>query len=147
MNEKELMIGDWVKATYTTIDDNDNEHKCFTYAQVDSIGNDGTFIGVEKCFSVKVTDDIDTDSLEEAYPIPLTTEILRKNDFYYSDEEEDWVSIDDNLNLNLCELKGGSWYINIYIEDTVELTFKYVHELQHLLRLIGLSDLADNFKV
>ena len=29
----------------------------------------------------------------------------------------------------------------------VAFSFKYVHELQHLLRLCGLDDLADNFKI
>ena len=29
----------------------------------------------------------------------------------------------------------------------IDLTIQHVHELQHVLRLIGLTDLADNFKI
>lgn len=65
--------------------------------------------------------------LYEVSPINLTPEILEKNGFEY----------DDSVNI-----------VGKMISDSVyEKQFKYVHELQRALRLCGLNDLADNFKV
>ncbi|MBQ0088527.1 MAG: hypothetical protein KBT27_04250 [Prevotellaceae bacterium] len=37
-------------------------------------------------------------------------------------------------------------YFYIYCA-MISIQIKYVHELQHALRLCGLNDLADNFKI
>ena len=145
MEAKELMIGDWVKATYTEIDNNENEHKCYTYCKVSSIGDDGTFVGTDKCFSVQVFDDVDVESLEEAKPIPLTKEILEKNGATIISQswESTWY--------RLC---GCVDVLSKDIEHTLhirvafyEFELKYVHQLQHALRLCGLTELSDNFKL
>lgn len=84
----------------------------------------------------------------EVKPIPLTPEILEKNGFEtkfgyskYNDEDDffliTWNEISHHLRIrtfdNDCALD----------KDHID----YVHELQHALRLCGLNDLADNFKV
>ena len=92
----------------------------------------------------------------EFEPIPLTPEILEKNG---------WLN-DPYSRLSLQDGKWLEFYwyehrLQKYWEGTdewqnhtkqLELVFKagsifYVHELQHALRLCGLDELADNFKV
>lgn len=70
-------------------------------------------------------------------PIPLTSEILEKNGFKMSEDEDMWQYDDFLLTIDFCQLIGGARWI----------TYKYVHELQHALRLCGLNELADKFKV
>lgn len=41
----------------------------------------------------------------------------------------------------------GYWEINSYQEGIIEMAIRYVHELQHIFRLQGCIDLADNFKI
>ena len=101
-------------------------------------------------------------------PILLTPEILEKNDWYWgltSNEEdivsciggaydEHWVYDEGAGEISLFfpndtdggELRIDDQMFNRHLEffwcDTL-----YVHELQNALRLCGLNELADNFKV
>ena len=101
-------------------------------------------------------------------PIPITPEILKKNDWYWgltSNEEdivscvggaydEHWVYDEGAGEISLFfpkdtdggELRIDDQRFNRHLEffwcDTL-----YVHELQNALRLCGLNELADNFKV
>lgn len=83
-------------------------------------------------------------------PIPLTDDILKANGF--EDETSNFwkLRVDDKphhyiFRLNKGGALGGDGYsmnCNIYT-----ITINYVHELQHALRICGLNDLADNFKI
>ena len=101
-------------------------------------------------------------------PIPITPEILKKNDWYWgltSDEKNftscamgaydpHWVYDKDAGEISLFfdkDTDGGALRIadqrfnkrlDFFWYDTL-----YVHELQHALRLCGLTELANNFKV
>ena len=101
-------------------------------------------------------------------PIPITPEILKKNDWYWgltSNEEdivscvggaydEHWVYDEGAGEISLFfpkDTNGGELRIddqrfNRHLEFIWNDTL-YVHELQHALRLCGLNELADNFKV
>lgn len=101
-------------------------------------------------------------------PIPLTPEILEKNDWYWgltSNEEdivscvggaydEHWVYDEGAGEISLIfpkDVDGGLLKIddqrfNRHLEFIWTDTL-YVHELQHALRLCGLGQLADNFKI
>lgn len=74
-------------------------------------------------------------------PIILTPEILKKNGWKHSNRLM-IIRIDDN-NFYWSEEFGGILYKNQYNMCDC----KYVHNLQHALRLCGLNKLADNFKV
>lgn len=80
---------------------------------------------------------------EDIEPIPLTEEILFKNGFEY--EMEKITSTSNGYYIFRLE----DFYIDIYTHSYGFgcATINYVHELQHLLRLCGLNDLADNFKI
>ena len=75
-------------------------------------------------------------------PIPLTHEILEKNGWK---ETQYWHEYQDGNTIIQCSLHKIWGIINeIEIEH---FKCEYVHQLQHLLRLCGLDELADNFKV
>ena len=113
MNDKELMIGDWI---------------------VKPSGNIRTMDRAE--FS---NDDA---WFEDIKPIPLTPEILEENGWK---ETQYWHEYQDGKNTIQCCLPDMRGKINgIEIEH---FKCEYVHQYQHLLRLCGLDELADNFKV
>ena len=75
-------------------------------------------------------------------PIPLTLEILEKNGWK---ETEYWHEYQDGKNTIQCCLPDMRGRINgVEIEN---FKCEYVHQYQHLLRLCGLNELANNFKV
>ena len=94
-------------------------------------------------------------------PIPLTPEILEKNGFV----QEDDAYMDTIAYKCFCEILTGHYSANDVIVsydgskeftitndlgypcDEITLYRPKVHELQHALRLCGLNELADNFKV
>ena len=78
----------------------------------------------------------------EFEPIPLTPEILEKNGWK---ETEYWHEYEDGNTIIQYSLSNIWGIINeIEIEH---FKCEYVHQYQHLLRLCGLNELADNFKV
>ena len=75
----------------------------------------------------KVTKEHFNRSLCELKPIPLTEDIIKKNFNYV---ERDFGS---------STYSNGVFYINCYGKDVVKIhgiKFKYVHELQHYLKLL-----------
>ena len=78
-------------------------------------------------------------------PILLTPEILEKNGF--------WVmkKVDNGAEEYIAYAIDGLIFHynrdNDYYFPNTPISWKYVHELQHALRLCGLNELADNFKV
>ena len=91
-------------------------------------------------------------------PIPLTPEILEKNGF------ERGVEIPSNFYRNIDNERlifspHSSCYGLVYVHWNesndadimhrfeVQQPIMYIHQMQHALRLFGLDELADNFKV
>lgn len=110
---------------------------------------------------VWVGDGFLTSHIENIEPIPLTTEILVKNGFAMEQERPCKIY---RLWLGDCYEEGfvciayhnfdDGQHISLHIEaipphvlSTLTIEFTYVHELQHALRLCGLNELADNFKI
>lgn len=85
------------------------------------------------------------DGFDRLEPIPLTEEILVKNGFEktYTDNEL-WFTL-NNLTVTIVNIRGSNkWYAGCEhysnnSSDWVERQFdcKYIHQLQHLLRLCG----------
>lgn len=135
MTVKDLMIGDFV---LTPIG------KIAKVSEISSIDNE---IGV--FFTTPADEDVF--DITEIKPIPLTREILKKNDFEgdrimeYRFEEDG-----ETYNLYLKEMynrdgEQDSWGTSI--GGVLPSVVMYVHELQHILRLAGLKEKADNFKI
>lgn len=134
------MIGDWVIRTQT-MDRNLRilKEPIKVYTRVESILEDG--INQDNCQGCD--DYVDIESVD---PIPLTDGVLKANGFRKSIEEGTYYFPEGykaHERGYAIENEDGLWYIT---EHNL-MPFVYVHELQHALRLCGLNDLADNFKI
>lgn len=78
----------------------------------------------------------------EFEPIPITIEILKKNGWKPRALFID-MKINENTTFSWTDMFGVSLYHNgHYMCDC-----RYIHTLQHALRLCGLNELANNFKI
>lgn len=129
MEAKELMIGDWVKIlpVKDTLKEYNTHVKQLTYDEI--------------LDSYYVEDEYNCVTLKYVEPIPLTPEILELNgfvkhtDYYVNNENYMYIILEKSLVCIAVELGTNTFCID------------YVHELQHALRLCGLTELADNFKI
>ena len=130
---KELQYGDWVSAGGGLPMQITNVGEDYAYATWE--GNEG---------DPWEFDDKD----EQPEPIPLTPEILEKNDFWideddirYHEDSEMWVHSDVEY-LTIEKFEGRFQCYNI-----PSMQLNYVHQIQQALRLCGLNELANNFKI
>ena len=124
---RDLMVGDWI-----------TDNHGFQW-QITVVGDDyayATFEGNE-CDPWEFDDKDD-----QPEPILLTPEILEKNGWK---EAEYWLEYQDGENTIQFSHPNMLGMINgVFIEH---FKCEYVHQYQHLLRLCGLNELADNFKI
>ena len=131
MKPTELMIMDWVHCTK------------LDYAPENYVAN----MQVKQLYVA----DLDTYSFkelkyEEIEPIPLTPEILEKNGFVFLCQDYSAYYL-NKLEIRERELTAEGLYEYDLEIGGVWVLIHYVHELQHILRLCGLNELADNFKI
>lgn len=86
-----------------------------------------------------------------ASPILLTEEILKANEFECPFEDGVFELRSMEYSIYVC-LKRHCINIQVNFREIADEAFirvhcNYVHELQHALRLCGLNELADNFKI
>ena len=128
MKEKDLMIGD--KVMVKVLSQIPNTYVLHTWAAND----------YSRDIQVK--------------PIPLTAEILEK-DGWERDIDKEWEYNNSHILPHYCyQWEKQNVKIEMYaglegftISLIIGRRFYAVHELQHVLRLYGLDELADNFKV
>lgn len=161
MEATELMIGDWVF---------NKHHKKYIQITPYDFFNHAHLPSGEKYF----VSELKVISGRDFEPISLTAEILEKNGFYWgytSSEEYSISNMPEDIPIPLImpdkhwcydnedggevtielpnESDGG--FVTVSNNDrSIEFIFDKsicLHELQHLLRLCGLSDLADNIKM
>ena len=132
MKPTDLMIKDWVlwKNRYVQI------------VQISGIVYSFGHIDILLAHCNDVGDGIETHDISKISPIPLTAEILEKNGW-----ERNGIfmkkRIDENTHLRWADICGSVLSQgNYYMCDC-----KYVHTLQHALRLCGFDELANNFKI
>ena len=132
MKLTDLAILDWVLI-------NNTPHRIQAIDSIDAeilADDDLYYVGEDRCHS--------EDKIE---PIPLTPEILEKNGFIkvnsqrydYGDPDTDCYA-KVNPKKNMIHVNGRNANSNLY-------SHSFVHELQKTLRLCGLNELADNFKI
>ena len=132
MKNNEVMIGDWLRFT----DPNNTEETEFSQITTEIIGFDSPKYW--RCFS----------------PVEITPEILEANGFEkYGNRCGIWINKKDfdnhteinyRIDQNWFDLKKMA---NRLYTHQLKCEVHYVHELQHLLRVAGLNDMADNFKI
>ena len=85
------------------------------------------------------------DKDDQPEPILLTHEILEKNGFCVMKK------VNNGAEEYIAYITAGLMFHynrdNDYYFSNTLISWKYVHTLQHALRLCGLNDLADNFKI
>lgn len=126
MKANELMIGDWVLVKLTQ-----------KPTVITNIGGDSVY--TEAAFPLR---------FDEIEPIPLTAEILEKNGFVIKKKWAQignfgdsplimWHFVDDPV------LKNYKHELELHQNDTgkvhVHIPCEYVHELQHALRMCGIT--------
>lgn len=132
MKANELMIADWVHISNTSL------------AQVVMVDQ----YHIQTTYAKYLIDERKLD------PVPLTNKILKSNGFAQNGE---YYLLDYNSKdyPNHSELKflprffsfeGRRMENDLWVSKVCTVV-KYVHELQHALRVIGLADLADNLKI
>lgn len=126
MKPNEVMIGDWLWFT-----DPDTQETDPVKIEKDDIGYDGD--GFWQLFN----------------PIQITPEILEANGFEKKENHSGchYANYIDHSPVYAEQTIGDQWEIDIYQNGKIEMCVRYVHELQHILRLQGLTDFADQFKV
>lgn len=134
---KSLQIGDWVTGKKW-------REKPF---QITRINDNGKFI-----YGKTANSTVGPFFAEELEPIPLTPEILERNEFVNDSGIYCWRV--ENKQITYFSKENNRPYCTypfVNIEsgciDVNELPMEYVHELQNALRLCGLNDLADHFKL
>lgn len=128
MKAADLMIGDWVGRVF------DDKRIIEDYRQVDWIRTGEIGMRYQKVWSIGCIE-----------PIPLTPEILEKNGFWVME------NVNNGAEEYIAYATAGLMFHynrdNDYYFPNTPISWKYVHELQHALRLCGLDELADNFKI
>lgn len=132
INVKELMIGD-----YVDVDEFDSKP---VIGIVKEIFTDptGYLIAIEK------GEDIDCFCEDEIQPIFLSKEFFLQNGFIELYKDEHIVRLynrDNCLRVNIYPPKN---YVRFRVG---RINIIYVHEFQHYLRLVNLSDYANNLKI
>ena len=118
LTEKELMIGDWVMYNPNVFIDDEYETTKEWFPTQISSGED-IDLAIEGCYD----------------SIPLTTEILEKNGFVENNVNgcfSLYTLIYDGISFSLK-------YVRSVFQWLGPLDFKYVHELQHALKLCGIK--------
>ena len=142
MKCKELQIGDWV------------QNKNGFQWQITNVGEDYAYATWEGNEGDPWEFD---DKDDQPQPIPLTNDILRNNDWRerplvlsldYSVLSYNFVKDEGDTHLEIKRDTLIIWFNyekGLYADIIIPI--KYVHQLQHALRLCELDELADNFKV
>ena len=139
---RDLMVGDWITNRNGFPMQITNVGEDYAYATWE--GNEG---------DPWEFDDKD----DQPQPIPLTNDILRNNDWRerplvlsldYSVLSYNFVKDEGDTHLEIKRDTLIIWFNyekGLYADIIIPI--KYVHQLQHALRLCELDELADNFKV
>lgn len=144
LQAKELMIGDLV---HLYVNDNG-----ITNEDVKVVGLSEDYITILNKFGIdeEYCEDDVIDGVSAIFPISLTPEIGKANGFQYSTDKDEveWYL---KQNSYPYEDWGYTFEHNVFEYENIGLSVRkqlyYVHEFQHALRLCGLSELADNFKI
>lgn len=135
MKKTELMVGDHVLAK----------------------GHPVHIVGIQACCDGVDTfnnDDLHYHRMDDIEPIPLTEEILEKNGFihrqsdtwgefytykWFTEQQDKALHFDHKFNLSADPYEGSGFYWVPEMSAVAALRFRYVHELQHLMRMVGIG--------
>ena len=143
MKAKELQIGDWVATEHDFPMQIVNVGEDYAYATFE--GNEGDPWELD-------------DKHSEPQPIEITDALLNTNGWklhtfnFLGDTYTSFLSKDENRNHLEWRFRNLSIWFD-YEKDNdgvyadIVIPCKYVHQLQQVLRLAGMTDMANNFKI
>ncbi len=159
----DLQIGDIVIAEEFYLDENTDEEVYNDHPfKIEGVSESGSiYIDCDECsYEGSWMDDCESESASDIYPMPLTEEFLRLNG--YEDGGHfmvlDWSEgniLKEGHKSNYIQLIKWSmdgelkvFMLGVILDNVpaINTEIRYVHQLQHALRAIGLSDKA-KFKV
>ena len=121
---RDLMVGDWC---------------CDKHGfpmQITNVGDDYAYATFESNEGDPWEFD---DKNDQPQPIILTPEILKKNGWWY-DGDDMWQHEEVGFYIE-------KWNERFRCYDINDIKLDSVHQLQQILRLCGLNEMADNFKI
>lgn len=138
MNYKELIIGDIVNIKCLNIED----EEVFLSGKIVSVGED--FVS-----AIAIYDTYQFECPEIFEGVPLTAEILEKNRFIWKEDNGYFALwLNDQDGIFATPTRNGMWNVQAQSSQfKISCNICYLHVLQHILRLFGLGDIADNFKI
>ncbi|MCQ2137875.1 MAG: hypothetical protein MJY60_04135 [Bacteroidales bacterium] len=150
MKASDLMIGDWVLW----------KNKPVQVVRVSGIRYEFGHYDVLLAYCNNMGDGIESHDISSISPIPLTADLLGKNG-WVNKEEKGWMQQGNfgDSPLMLWYVKDTGTFTRHFANELeisdlskdggyrLKIQCKYVHELQHALRLCGLTELAEKFKV
>lgn len=129
MKPNELMFDDYITVAHT--------HRQPSTEKVYGIGQTHVLI--------KMSSGIYSFEYERIQPIPITEDFLLKNGFRKKEFKDHNVLMIFNLGMSIVKVETG-WFINVskaneHLHNFTEVSviINYVHELQHILKLIGIE--------
>ena len=141
MKCRDFMVGDWCR----------NEHG--TPMQIIDVGEEAYAACKEHNGCAWAFSDVEG---FEPHPIEITEDILRKNKWkvkgYTLHPSEHYCVKDEGINHLLWSYGILSIFLDYEKDDDrmfpdIVIPVKYVHQLQQVLRIAGMTDMANNFKV
>lgn len=136
LNGKELMLGD-----YVSIDKCNSSPVVGTIKEIHTYGEEMHISIDGSVYQVCSDKDISALFLSEAFFLENGFEVLRAFEALHINENYSWLCNGD-VKVVVKLYKGDCFRCEV---NGIEI--EYVHEFQHLLRLINLSDYANNLKI
>ena len=139
MKATDLMVGDWVLI-------NDAPHKIQAIDSIDAeiqADDELYYVGEDRY-----------DSEDKIEGIPITEDFFRENDWEYVCRTYLHKYFVKNVGKFYLQIINNKLYIwfdyssDDWTQDVnVKAPIKYIHDIQHILRLCGLDEFTDNFKI
>jgi len=127
MKANELMIGDWVMFPNSI-------EKVQEVAYIEGKGYCASFAASATLFPIPI---------DKLKPIPLTTEILEKSGLEHNKGEMYYhgklMYHHESKYVSICYGANNYWHLHINNGCDFSKAIKYVHELQHALKLCGIE--------
>jgi hypothetical protein len=128
MKARELMVGDLFRINKSGL--------CIVKDAIIKVTGINSENEATHCVDINDEDNNGGIWCEYLEPIALTYEILEKNGFLRSQDGKRFIG--NGMTLSILSPKSFCWFSTQIFNDGI-VPFKYVHELQHALRLCGID--------
>ena len=143
---KELMVGDWCRSGHGYPMQITNVGEDYAYATFEGLEGDPLGFDDKDCqpSPIEITPELlDSNGwMRESYMLPPYASFVRTN-YFVKDEGSTHLELKSNTLTIWFNYEKD----NDGVYSDIIIPCKYVHQLQQVLRLAGMTELANNFKV